>query len=181
VRNRAGQVIDSNGFRPNVGLVIANSEGQVLWARRRGENAWQFPQGGVKDGESVEDALYRELDEEVGLARGDVAILGRTNGWLRYRLPRHLIRRRQRPVCVGQKQVWFLLQLIADERRIRLDRYPRPEFDDWMWLDYWDAVRHVVFFKRRVYKRALTQLAPLLFPGDDPAHPLDGRPAGPRG
>jgi len=173
-----GQVIDSEGFRPNVGIIVANAEGRVLWARRRGEHAWQFPQGGIKDGETAEEALYRELDEEVGLGASDVAVLGRTHGWLRYRLPRQLIRRRRGPVCLGQKQVWFLARLISDESHVRLDRYSHPEFDDWKWLDYWEAMRGVVFFKRRVYERALTQLAPLLFPDHQPPRPAGDHSSG---
>ena len=60
-------MIDEHGYRPNVGIIICNAMGQVLWARRIGQNAWQFPQGGIKRGESPEKALYRELQEEVGL------------------------------------------------------------------------------------------------------------------
>jgi len=174
-------VIDSQGFRPNVAIVVANADDRVLWARRRGRRGWQFPQGGIQEGEAPEGALYRELAEEVGLRPADVALLGRTQGWLRYRLPRHLIRRQDSPVCVGQKQVWFLLRLISNENRIRLDRDAKPEFDQWMWLDYREAPRQVVFFKRRVYERALRQLAPLLVPGHDPARGAGPRTAGHRG
>ncbi|HAN28877.1 MAG TPA: RNA pyrophosphohydrolase, partial [Haliea salexigens] len=62
-------MIDSEGFRPNVGIILANDAGQLLWARRiGGRDAWQFPQGGINRGETPEEALYRELHEEVGLA-----------------------------------------------------------------------------------------------------------------
>ncbi len=77
-------VVDADGFRPNVGIVVANDCGQVLWARRIGQDAWQFPQGGINHQESVEEALYRELNEEVGLNPEAVEILACTNGWLRY-------------------------------------------------------------------------------------------------
>ncbi len=75
-------MIDSDGFRPNVGIILVNSSGQVLWARRCGQDAWQFPQGGIKTDESAEDAMYRELKEEVGLTPTDVEVLGVTRGWL---------------------------------------------------------------------------------------------------
>ena len=106
-------MIDAEGFRPNVGIIIANDEGQVLWARRNGHEAWQFPQGGINAGESPEQAMYRELWEEVGLEKQDVRILAQTRGWLRYRLPRRYVRHDSAPVCIGQKQKWFLLKLAA--------------------------------------------------------------------
>lgn len=166
-------MIDSDGFRPNVGIILTNDHGQVFWARRIGQDAWQFPQGGIRRDESPEAALYRELREEVGLGEDDVAILGATEGWLRYRLPRHLVRRRQRPLCIGQKQVWFMLRLLGEESAVRLDLSERPEFDDWAWVPYWEPLRQVVFFKRGVYERALSQLAPLIFPDGAPRRPSD--------
>jgi len=155
-------VIDSDGFRANVGIIVCNASGALLWARRMGQDAWQFPQGGIQGNESPEQAMYRELDEEVGLQPGDVRLLGRTRGWLHYRLPPGLIRRRQRPVCIGQKQAWFLLRLTGWEHRVRLDCSASPEFDRWCWIDYWRPAREVVDFKRQVYGQALEELAPLL-------------------
>ncbi|WP_290647838.1 RNA pyrophosphohydrolase [Aquisalimonas sp.] len=169
-------MIDSNGFRPNVGIILCNGEGRVFWGRRIGQNAWQFPQGGIKQHETAEDALYRELHEEVGLVPRDVQVIGATSGWLRYHLPRHLVRRHQRPVCVGQKQQWFLLRLLVAESAVRLDVSDSPEFDDWRWVDYWRPAWDVVFFKRHVYRKALRELAPLLFPDGslDRDRPLEG-------
>lgn len=168
-------MIDSDGFRPNVGIIIADHRGRLFWARRIGQQAWQFPQGGIKADETAQDALFRELDEEVGLTPEHVEVLGCTEGWLRYRLPRHLIRRRREPVCVGQKQVWFMLRFLGAEDNFRLDRSGRPEFDGWRWVDYWHPLREVVFFKRDVYRRALTELAPLVFPDGAPARPAPRR------
>lgn len=168
------QVIDSDGFRPNVGIILANDLGKVLLARRIGQNAWQFPQGGIQQNETAEEALYRELNEEVGLQPEHVTVLGATQGWLRYRLPTHLVRRRQQPTCIGQKQVWFLLRLTAEDSLVRLDASSEPEFDDWAWVSYWKPVGEVVAFKRKVYRRALEELAPLMFPTDAPAIPTRG-------
>ncbi len=159
------RVIDKEGFRPNVGIVICNDSDEVLWGRRvNGRDSWQFPQGGVHRGESPEEAMYRELHEEVGLPPEAVKIIGRTSGWLRYRLPKKFIRRTESPVCVGQKQVWFLLRLQAPEASICLDAHDDPEFDDWRWVSYWYPVHAVVDFKRDVYRQALGQLAPRLSP-----------------
>lgn len=160
-------MIDVDGFRPNVGIMLANDQHELLWARRIGQNAWQFPQGGIDHGESPEQALFRELHEEVGLTAEDVQVLGCTRGWLRYYLPKRFVRRNAWPRCIGQKQVWFLLQLTAPEERVRLDLSPKPEFDHWRWVPYWHPINEVVFFKRRVYRRALQELEPLL------VHPTD--------
>lgn len=157
-------MIDKEGFRPNVGIILTNNQGQILWARRvGGHDAWQFPQGGIQKNESAEAALYRELHEEVGLYEHDVEILACTRGWLRYRLPRQLVRQNSKPLCIGQKQKWFLLRYLSPDNRIRLDASAKAEFDAWRWVSYWYPLNKVVSFKRDVYRRALKELsAPFL-------------------
>lgn len=155
-------MIDRDGFRPNVGIILSNAEGRLLWARRIGQNSWQFPQGGIQRDETPEDAMYRELHEEVGLQSSDVEVAGSTRGWLRYRLPRRFVRQHRRPVCIGQKQVWFMLRLVGPECNVCLDLNAKPEFDEWRWVDYWQPLKEVVPFKRRVYTCALRELAPLV-------------------
>ena len=155
-------MIDSEGFRPNVGIILVNSLGQVLWARRIGQNAWQFPQGGIQSKESPEEAMYRELQEEVGLTHDDVEILAVTRGWLRYRLPKRMIRRHSHPVCVGQKQKWFLLRMLSKDSAVNIAKTANPEFDDWRWVSYWYPLGQVVSFKREVYRKALKELSPKL-------------------
>lgn len=152
-------MVDRDGFRPNVGIVIANNKGQLLWAKRLGQDAWQFPQGGVDPGESPEQALYRELYEEVGLHPEDIDVVSCTRGWLRYRLPKRYVRKHSQPVCIGQKQKWFLLRLVGDESKIRFDCGHKAEFDCWQWVSYWYPVDQVIDFKREVYRRALRELA----------------------
>ena len=156
-------VVDADGFRPNVGIVLSNDLGQVLWARRvGGHDAWQFPQGGINEDESLEEALFRELHEEVGLTPDSVQILARTRGWLRYRLPRRLRRYNSSPGFKGQKQKWFLLKMLAADDLVHVDATAKPEFDHWRWVSYWYPVCQVVDFKREVYRRALKELAPFL-------------------
>lgn len=151
-------MIDADGYRPNVGIIICNKNGQVLWAKRFGQHSWQFPQGGIKEGETPEKAMYRELYEEVGLQPDDVKIVASTRHWLRYKLPKRLVRwDSPAPVCIGQKQRWFLLQLITKENKIEFESSAAPEFDDWRWVSYWYPVRQVVSFKRDVYRRALSE------------------------
>jgi len=102
--------------------------------------------------------MYRELYEEVGLEPEAVKVLRQTNRWLHYRLPERYLRQGSKPLCIGQKQKWFLLQLIGDEELIRFDRGSRPEFDNWRWVSYWYPVRNVIDFKRDVYRMALFEL-----------------------
>lgn len=184
-------MIDEHGYRPNVGIILSNADAKVLWARRAARDGWQFPQGGIRAHESVEQALYRELHEEIGLSRSHVEVLGRTRDWLRYDIPDEFRRRsarrepkahegasaessgasarldvdadrRRAAVFRGQKQTWFLLRLIGREQDVRLDLAERPEFDSWRWIDYWSAVDEIIGFKRDVYRQALAELEPLL-------------------
>lgn len=160
-------MIDSKGYRANVGIILSNDEGRVFWARRTGQDAWQFPQGGIREHESPRQAMYRELAEETGLGPEHVTLVGETRRWLRYRLPERFVRRTTNgPVCIGQKQRWFLLRLTGDESCVDLNHSGHPEFDDWCWVHYWHPLEDVVFFKRQVYRQALRELAPHVFPED---------------
>ncbi len=163
--------IDEYGFRANVGIILANDAGRLLLAGRAGRRGWQFPQGGINPEETPEAAMYRELNEELGLEPQDVELLGMTRDWISYRLPERFIRRNGDPICIGQKQRWFLLRFVASEERLRLDLTPTPEFDRWRWVDYWKPVNEVIYFKRRVYARALYELAEHIFPEGPPPQP----------
>ena len=154
-------MIDEDGYRPNVGIILARDTGQVLWARRSGENSWQFPQGGIKPEESPEEALYRELREEVGLSQHNVELVRCTKGWLKYRLPKRMLRN-SIPGFVGQKQKWFLLKMVAEDDAITFEYSRRPEFDHWRWVTFWYPLGQVIYFKKEVYRRALRELAPAL-------------------
>ena len=164
-------MIDADGYRSNVGIILCNGAGQLFWARRVGRSGWQFPQGGIRQDESPEQALFRELHEEVGLKRADVTMLASSQQWLRYNLPKRYQRRHSLPLCIGQKQRWFLLRLTGNENGVRFDNTDTPEFDRWTWIDYWRPVDEVIYFKRQVYEQALTEFAPLLFPDGPPSRP----------
>ena len=155
-------MIDSEGFRANVGIILTNDQGQVFWARRIGMDAWQFPQGGIKKNEYPKMAMYRELKEEIGLEPEHVELINSTDDWLRYWLPKRYIRQNRGPLCIGQKQIWYLLKLTADETYLDLSYTSEPEFDSWKWVDFWRPVEEVISFKRQVYQQALKQLQPFI-------------------
>jgi len=152
-------MIDRDGYRPNVAIVLVNAKNQVFWGKRVREHAWQFPQGGIKPGESPEQAMYRELQEETGLLPQHVRILGRTRDWLHYNVPTHWVKREWRGTYKGQKQIWFLLRLCGRDCDISLRASGHPEFDAWRWHDYWVPLETVIDFKREVYRLGLEQLA----------------------
>ena len=155
-------MIDQEGYRPNVGIVILNDNNKVLWAKRAAEDAWQFPQGGINEGESLKEAMYRELMEEVGLSPNHVEIIGKTKDWLRYDVPRQWVRRDSYARYRGQKQIWFLLKFIGKDPDILLTNSQKPEFDSWRWDDFWSPLQQVVDFKREVYEKALNELSAYL-------------------
>ena len=155
-------MIDRDGYRPNVGIVLSNWKNEVFWGKRVKEHSWQFPQGGIKQGERPQTAMYRELKEEVGLSPQHVRILGRTREWLRYDVPERWLRREWRGNYRGQKQIWFLLRLVGRDCDVSLRASRKPEFDAWRWSQYWAPMESVIEFKREVYQKALEELAPCL-------------------
>jgi putative (di)nucleoside polyphosphate hydrolase len=163
-------MLDREGYRPNVGIVLLNSRNEVFWGKRVGQHSWQFPQGGIAHGESPEQAMFRELHEEVGLLPEHVQIIGRTRDWLRYDVPEEYLRRQHatrvhRAAYRGQKQIWFLIRLIGLDTDIQLRATEHPEFDAWRWVPFWIQLDAVIGFKREVYQLALSELARYLAKG----------------
>lgn len=155
-------MLDREGFRPNVGIILLNAHNEVWWGKRVREHSWQFPQGGIKYGETPEQAMYRELEEEIGLRQEHVKIVGRTRDWLRYEVPDHFIKREIRGHYRGQKQIWFLLRMVTRDSSVNLRLTDHPEFDAWRWHNYWVPLDTVIEFKRDVYQRALQELSRFL-------------------
>ncbi|QET00574.1 MULTISPECIES: RNA pyrophosphohydrolase [Cupriavidus] len=171
-------MLDREGFRPNVGIILINARNEVFWGKRIGEHSWQFPQGGIKYGETPEQAMYRELQEEVGLLPEHVRIVGRTRDWLRYEVPDKFIRREIRGHYRGQKQIWFLLRMVCRDCDIQLRASDHPEFDAWRWSQYWVPLDAVIEFKRDVYQMALTELSRFLHRSRVPLSPYGNHHGG---
>lgn len=156
-------MLDKEGYRPNVGIILLNTRNEVFWGKRVRQHSWQFPQGGIKYGESPEQAMFRELYEEIGLQANQVKVVARTRDWLRYEVPEQWMRRELRGNYRGQKQIWFLLRLIGRDCDVCLRRSEKPEFDAWRWHPYWVPIEMVVEFKRDVYQQALAELSRYAF------------------
>lgn len=153
-------MIDGDGYRPNVGIILLDDNGKVFFAKRNNDGGWQFPQGGINSDETNEEAMYRELYEEIGLRPKHVDLLGSTSGWLRYKLPKKFQRKNTKPLCIGQKQVWYLLKFKGVESDLSLNHTDSPEFEEWKWVHFWYPVKKVIRFKKGVYIRALKTLEP---------------------
>jgi len=147
-------IFANDGYRPNVGIIICNPQGQVFWARRINNDGWQFPQGGVSRNESLLDAMYRELQEETGLEQQHVRMIAHTKEWLKYDLPKKFLRNQRRRHGPGRTGGDSQVNLTAG--------LESPEFDRWRWVDTGHAIENIVDFKRSVYKKALSEFEPYL-------------------
>ena len=142
--------------RPNVGVVLFHRDGRVWLGRRANTDTahrWQFPQGGVDDGEDLEAAARRELEEETGVR--SVKVLGRTEGWIAYDFPHYARGSKFTKGWAGQKQVWFAMRFTGKDKEIRLDAHGTPEFDDWRWGRLDEAPGLIVPFKRAAYEQVV--------------------------
>ena len=149
-------MLDEDGFRANVGIVLANQQRQIFWGKRIGQDAWQFPQGGVHEGETPEETLYRELNEEIGVEKDCV-----THHHLHSRLatlqtpPLYAAVPKEILLLLANKQKWYLLELTAGDDSIKLDKHDSPEFDQWRWVNYWYPLRYVISFKKTCLSQSI--------------------------
>ena len=149
---------NNEGYRPNVAMVVINSTNKVLICRRKNTKTWQFPQGGIDNGEDIKKAMYRELSEEVGLSKDDVSLVGESEGTITYDIPKTIRSKVLGGKFKGQEQKWFLLKLNKDNCEIKLDNEAYPEFDKYEWVSFWQPLNRIVDFKREAYRKALSEL-----------------------
>ena len=152
---------DLDLYRPNVGVVVFDARG-LAWLGRRagaeGPHNWQFPQGGVDDGEDLEAAARRELQEETGVA--SVELLGRTQDWLCYDFPSGWTGSKAQRGWKGQKQVWFAYRFTGRDSEVNLKLHHPPEFDAWRWASLAEACESVIPFKRATYDHVVEAFGP---------------------
>lgn len=154
---------DLSRYRPNVGVVLFHPDGRVWYGRRAGTEGphnWQFPQGGVDDGENLETAARRELAEETGVT--SAGLIASTDGWIVYDFPEGYGGSKQARGWAGQKQRWFAFRFTGEESEIDLEAHGEIEFDAWRWGPLSDAPDLIVPFKRAVYEQVVAVFAPLV-------------------
>ena len=154
---------NKESYRPNVAIIIVNKMGKILWCKRKDGKGWQFPQGGLDEGESTTEAIYRETKEEVGLDKEDIRIIKESEQWLNYKVPKNRIPkyfRLNNSNFIGQTQKWFLAEIICEDRKINLKSSSPVEFDDWTWSSYWHPVSGGVDFKKSTYRKVLKEFLP---------------------
>jgi putative (di)nucleoside polyphosphate hydrolase len=149
--------IDSLPYRKGVGLMILNKECKVFVGKRNDvrQDAWQMPQGGVDDGESAEDAVFREMEEEIGNNYGE--IIACTKKEYSYEIPDYLIQKLWDGKYKGQNQRWYLLRYLGQDKDININASSESEFKDWKWLEIEELVHKIIPFKRTLYLNVIEE------------------------
>ena len=154
---------NKENYRPNVAIIIVNKMGKILWCKRKDGNGWQFPQGGLDEGESPLEAVYRETKEEVGLDKENIRIIKESEEWFKYKVPKNRIPkyfRLSNSKFIGQTQKWFLAEILCEDREINLNASSPVEFTDWTWASYWHPINGGVDFKKNTYRKVLASFLP---------------------
>jgi putative (di)nucleoside polyphosphate hydrolase len=148
-------------YRLGVGLVLINAQGLVFTARRidTQEAAWQFPQGGIDEGENPRETVMREMKEEIGTDKAE--IVAESRDWIAYDLPEDLADKVWKGRFRGQKQKWFAARFLGKDSDIDLDT-KHPEFCEWRWMKLAEVPGLIVPFKRSLYDRVAAEFAALV-------------------
>jgi len=157
-----GEAPDLSKYRPCAGVVLFNKDGKVFLGHRMGgigPHVWQFPQGGMDEGETPMGASLRELYEETGIKPEYVTLLGKINDWLLYDFPADFRKTKKAHGKLGQKQRWFAYRFEGTDDQFDLEAVPPTEFSEWRWGNLDETPGTIVPFKRKVYERLVCEFA----------------------
>lgn len=151
---------DQRPYRPGIGLVLLNDQGLAFVAQRIDTpgNAWQFPQGGIDEGEDPRATALREMEEEIGTNKAE--IIAESRGWISYDLPPDIADRSWKGRFRGQTQKWFCARFTGTDADINLET-EHPEFDRWRWMDLEEVPTLIIPFKRALYDQVVAEFLPL--------------------
>ena len=150
-------MIEQTIYRPCVAIIIVNKAGQVLWCRRKERNGWQFPQGGIDENENPEEAVWREMMEEIGTNKAEIFKV--STQWINYDIPQETLDKLPwGKKWIGQTQKWFIFKFTGQKTDINVHT-KNPEFSEWKWMSHTELIENAVPFKRKVYKTILNEFA----------------------
>lgn len=148
----------SEKYRKGVGIFLINKNNR-LWVGQRLDHKnqyWQMPQGGIDSPETPEDAMKRELMEETGLDH-NYEIIGKSSSWLKYNIPSDLVNILWKGKYKGQEQIWFACRFFGKDEQVNLEKYSKPEFYKWKWINPIDVIKFAVPFKKQLYNSVLNE------------------------
>tara|TARA_B100001123_G_C15191735_1_gene979671 strand:+ start:635 stop:1129 length:495 start_codon:yes stop_codon:yes gene_type:complete len=148
-------------YRRCVGIMILNDKNEILVGRRidHPSGYWQMPQGGIDKNEIPEEAVWREMMEEVGT--NEVELISTSSKWFTYNIPKDTLKTLPwGEKYIGQTQKWFVFRLIGDDSKINIET-ENPEFSEWKWANFDSIADSIVPFKREVYKKVLNEFKKL--------------------
>ena len=149
-------------YRKCVGMMIFNQNKEILVGRRidHPSGFWQMPQGGIDDDEKPEEAVWREMMEEIGT--NNAKLIKESNQWIQYNIPSDTLKTLPwGKEYIGQTQKWFAFEFIGKDSEINVGT-ENPEFSEWKWTKIDTIVENIVPFKRDVYSKILKEFNSLL-------------------